>query len=127
VKGYLVDTNIPSELTYPKPEPLVAEFVHTAGKPLVSLVTFQSPRLAEILSGAPILHPSSIYVEVRLTVPHCCVTAIESPKKLICPVRFTVVAVKEKLTAPSLCPVIVNQGESLTAVNSVEAGITGAN
>ena len=32
MNGYLLDTNIPSELTYPKPERLVAEFLRKAGK-----------------------------------------------------------------------------------------------
>jgi predicted nucleic acid-binding protein len=42
VNGYLVDTNIPSELTYPKPEPLVSEFLRKAGKDsvYVSALTF---------------------------------------------------------------------------------------
>lgn len=52
MKEYLLDTNIPSELTYPRPEPLVVEFLRTAGKQSVhvSALTF-----GEICKGIGLL------------------------------------------------------------------------
>jgi predicted nucleic acid-binding protein len=56
VNGYLVDTNIPSELTRPRPEPLVAAFLRQAGKErvYVSVLT-----LGEICNGIGLLPVSA--------------------------------------------------------------------
>jgi predicted nucleic acid-binding protein len=48
MKGYLVDTNIPSELMKPRPEPGVADFVRRAGKEQVYLSVLS---LGEIVKG----------------------------------------------------------------------------
>ncbi len=43
----------------------------------------------------------------------------------MCAVRGPVAAVNEKVTTPSLCPVMVSHSESLTAVKFVVVGNTG--
>ena len=48
MKGYLVDTNIPSELTRPRPEPQVIAFLNDAGKDRVYLSVLT---LGEIYKG----------------------------------------------------------------------------
>jgi predicted nucleic acid-binding protein len=62
VKRYLVDTNIPSELTYPKPEPLVAEFLQQAGKQNVFVSTLT---LGEICKGIGLLPPSAKRINLQ--------------------------------------------------------------
>ncbi len=54
-----------------------------------------------------------------------CDTVIDWPNTVMWAVRGTEVAVKEKLTTPSLCPVTVSHEESLIAVKVVPAGSTG--
>jgi len=55
VKGYLVDTNIPSELTRPQPDARVVDFIRKAGKDslFLSVVT-----IGEICKGIDLLPAS---------------------------------------------------------------------
>ena len=48
VKGFLLDTNIPSELTYPRPEPLVKRWLDEA---VDECLFFSVISLAEICKG----------------------------------------------------------------------------
>lgn len=52
VKGYLVDTNIPSELTHEKPDTRVAAFLRNAGQESVFLSVMT---IGEICKGIDIL------------------------------------------------------------------------
>jgi predicted nucleic acid-binding protein len=56
VTGYLVDTNVPSELTRPTPEVRVAEFLKRAGKERVYISVLT---LGEICKGIGELSPSA--------------------------------------------------------------------
>lgn len=52
MKGYLVDTNIPSELTRDKPDTRVATFLENAGREMVYLSVMT---MGEICKGIDIL------------------------------------------------------------------------
>jgi toxin FitB len=54
VKGYLVDTNIPSELTRPKPDPRVAAFLKEAGKERVYLSVLTLGEICKGIAGLPV-------------------------------------------------------------------------
>ena len=51
MKGYLVDTNIPSELTRPKPEPLVVAFQDDVGKERVYLSVLTLGEMGKGVAG----------------------------------------------------------------------------
>jgi predicted nucleic acid-binding protein len=53
VNGFLVDTNIPSELTRPRPEPLVAEFLKAAGKERVYVSVLTLGEICKGIAGLP--------------------------------------------------------------------------
>jgi predicted nucleic acid-binding protein len=56
VNGYLADTNIPSELTRPSPEPQVEEFLERAGREQVYISALS---VGEIRKGIASLPPSA--------------------------------------------------------------------
>jgi predicted nucleic acid-binding protein len=53
VKGYLVDTNIPSELTREKPDARVAAFLRNAGKGTVFLSLMTIGEICKGIAGLP--------------------------------------------------------------------------
>jgi len=53
VKGYLVDTNIPSELTREKPDARVAAFLRNAGKGTVFLSVMTIGEICKGIAGLP--------------------------------------------------------------------------
>jgi predicted nucleic acid-binding protein len=53
VKGYLVDTNIPSELTREKPDARVAAFLRNAGKDAVFLSVMTIGEICKGIAGLP--------------------------------------------------------------------------
>jgi len=53
MNGYLVDTNIPSELTRKKPEPAVETFLKQAGRDQVYMSVLHSARSSKALRCYP--------------------------------------------------------------------------
>jgi predicted nucleic acid-binding protein len=53
VKGYLVDTNVPSELTREKPDARVAAFLRNAGKGTVFLSVMTIGEICKGIAGLP--------------------------------------------------------------------------
>jgi len=62
VNGFLLDTNIPSELTYPKPQPLVERWLDQVDN---GALFFSVISLAEICKGIAKLPPSKKRTELQ--------------------------------------------------------------
>ena len=56
MRGYLVDINVPSELTRPKPEPRLAAFMEEAGQERIYLSVLSIGEICKGISGLPFSH-----------------------------------------------------------------------